>query len=150
MFIFLLAASISNSQTDSVFVGNNVYNGNVKFFSDRLSFENENGLFVVPKEKVKSIVVKGTSYTNAQIKFEDFSQYKDLKYYLNSAGTYGIISTCLVSAGAILTGVGAALNKQDVLYAGSALAATGTALLFPTFIYVFKASKTKNYKLITE
>ncbi|HRN95637.1 MAG: hypothetical protein KF706_07290 [Chitinophagales bacterium] len=141
---------VCNAQTDSVFVGNSIYTGNVKVFLDRVSFENENGLFVVPKEKVKSIVIKGNSYTNAQIKFEDFGQYKDFKYYLKDAATYGIISTCLVSAGAILAGVGAALNKQEILYAGSITAGTGTAFLFPTFIYVFKAAKTKNYKLITE
>ncbi len=157
LFTILSFTAYSQFQ-DTVFVGEKIIAGEMKLYDDRVIVDD--GIYewmvmrhLITGVKTRSVIfvnnTKTYSYTtdiNA-LNFAKAPVFQDMRYHLRNAGTYGIISTSLMIAGGIVTGLGAYVKDPTTTYVGTTIGIGGSVLLFPTFIHLVKAGKVKSYKL---
>ncbi len=169
----LLAAICANAQTDSIQTTTNqlVTGSVIKNYTDRLVIRDSKGReFMVLKDDINKFNIRSRVFINGIAGFEYISdintlnkgnlpEFKDQQHYLKNAGALGIGSAVFIVGGAVITGIGQAIVNRNnspfdnptgtsMVTVGSVLSSIGTVCLIPTFVYVFKAGKVKNYRYL--
>lgn len=157
LFLFSLCA-ISQQQDTIITDNGKTITGQLEVFSDRITVDDGQYNWMIMKDRIKSLSVRSVMYKNNvrtinyitdpnALNLPNAPQYKDFKHYLKNGGAYGVTSAVMIIGGSILSAIGAATNDRNVAIYGTAIGATGTAFLIPTFVFVLKAGKAKSYRI---
>jgi len=156
---FLISVTSFSQQLDTIITDNDkVITGNVQVFEDRILVDDGNYDWMIMKGRIKSVNLRSVVYVNNTKTFNYINdvkalnipnapKYKDFRHHLKNAGAYGITSAALIIGGGLISAIGAFSNNRNVTFYGTAIGATGTAFLIPTFVFVLKAGKVKSYKI---
>ena len=173
ILLLLLLPLFISAQSDTITVdGNRTLTGTtIKLYEDRLTFKDNSGVeYVIMRDRMssKSILTNtthnglwGKEYVHdPRVLFTGvLPEFKDRNYYLTGAGIYGITGSTLIVGGGIIAGIGQYLRNtaynsasqyqqgSSVALVGSIMGSVGTAMLIPTFVYLFKAGKVKSYRV---